>query len=328
MTRARSTLGLAALVSCALLARASAFQDQSQRDRTYSVAVVRADGVLIPFAEYHRGTWRPIWTAVNQRRSTVVPLTLDRIDEDWWGRGGPSLEWTLWQRPGEGTSLRVTTPRVVPTPCSAQPALGTDFKAPGILPPPNEMPYPKAGIATTAPIELEPIQQLDDQDPDWRRVERALAEREFRTAENKSLAALSWRHPTPPSVRDRAPIDLQSVWHVKDSRFYYVEAMRRYPDLNPPRGRPACELVTYVAGYFWDDASERLRPVGISALITYCHMERAMFLWPFAAIREGTKKYWLFQSAGWTGESYGIAEPIASRGEVKPHVWHVAGRCR
>ena len=328
MTRVRSHLGVVVLASCALLAPAAAFQDSPKADRRYSVGVVRADGVLIPFAEYDRGDWRRIWTGIARDASPVIPITLDDVDEDWWGHAGPSLQWMLWQRPGDTTKLTVTRPRVVATPCSAQPALGTDYKHTLPLPPPSQVPYPKAGIATTAPVVFEPIQQVPAESVDWRRVKRALDDREFRTAEHERLTDMMWRHPMPEAMRDRMPIDLQAVWHVKDSRFFYFEAMRRYPDLNPPTGEPPCELVTYVAGYFWEDTSEQLRPVDVDALISYCHMERASFLWPFGVIREGAKSYWLFQSAGWTGEVYGITEPIAARGELKPHLWHVAGRCR
>lgn len=324
MTRARSHLGVVVLVFGALLARPSAFQDSAKRDRTYSVGVVRADGTLIPFAQFDRGTWRAIWSGPD----AIVPLTLDDVEERWWGKGGPALSWMLWKGATESTPLKVTRPRVVSTPCSAQAALGTDYETAGTLPEPDTAPYPKLGIATTSAITFEPIVEVPQGDPDWQRVKRALEEREFREAEDDALADMSWRHPAPPSMRERTPIDLQAVWHVKDSRFFYFEAMKHYPDPEPAAGKPPCELVTYVAGYLWEDKSEKLKPVNVRALITYCHMEFAAFLWPFGVIREGDKQYWLFQSAGWSGEFYGITEPMASRGIVKPHVVHVAGRCR
>jgi hypothetical protein len=328
MNRVCSHLGVVVLASTAVLARPSAFQVSPEKDRTYSVGILRADGALVPFAQYDRGNWKVIWTGVSRRGGVTVPLTLEDVDKEWWGRGGPSLKWMLWEGPSKQTAFTVTTPRVVSAACSAQPALATDYKPAGVPPPPDQTPYPKVGIATTAPITFEPIEQISSEHPGWARVKAALDLRVFREAENADIAEMGWRHPMAPSTRDRWPIDLQAVWHVKDSRFYYFEAMRRYPDRNPPRGQPPCDLVTYVAGYFWDKSERELRPIGVSALISYCHMERAAFLWPFGVIREGSKQFWLFQSAGWTSEAYGITEPIASRGEVRQHLWHVAGRCR
>lgn len=323
-----AVLAVVALLPAGASARRSDLGAIAQPDRKYNIAVVRADGVLTPFGQFDRGTWRPFWTGVERSSNIAVPLTLDGVDRNWWRREPPSLDWTLWRGGEAPLPLRVTAPRVVATPCSTQVALGTDFKPSGLLPPPEEAPYPKAGLATTGPVDIEPIPEVDPGSADWQRVQRALGEKEFPAAETRALRGMRWNHPVPPALRDRTPLDLQAVWHVKEGRFFYFESMRRYPDPNAPRDKPPCDLVTYVAGYLWEEAPDRLRPVGVDAVVTYCHMEPAMFLWPLGVIREDGKQYWVFQSAGWTGEIYGVAEPVAAKGIVRPHLWHVAGRCR
>lgn len=299
-----------------------------QPSRKFNLAVVRADGILIPFAQFDNGVWRPFWTAMSRSYPVTVPVALDDIDEDWWREEPPSLEWTLKPHDGAPMTLRAVKPQSVYTPCSTQVGLATDYKPAGMLPPPHQAPYPKLGVAATGDVVIEPIAQVAQGSLEWTRVKKALDDQEFRNAEVRALNDMGWSHPVKSIERDKAAIDLQSVWHVKDSRFFYFEAMRRYPDPKPPKGKPACELVTYVAGYLWEDRSERLRPASVGALITYCHMERAMFLWPFGVIRDGAKQYWLFQSAGWAGEVYGVAEPMPARGFVRQHLWHAAGRCR
>lgn len=297
-------------------------------DRTFNVGVMRADGVLIPFAQFNRGEWLPFWTGANDSSNIVVPLSLEDVDRKWWRRGAPSLDWTLWRAGQPPLAVKASAPRVVSTPCGTEVGLATDLKPQGMLPPPFQSPYPKLGVATTAPVEFEPIAEIEPGDTDWTRVQRALDDGLFRNAENMLLGNMEWSHPVGPTARARQAIELQKVWHVKDSRFFYFEAMRRYADTKPPKGKPPCELVTYVAGYLWEERSENLKPAGVSALISYCHMERASFLWPFGVIREGGRQYWLFQSAGWTGELYGISEPEPRRGFVRRHLWHVAGRCQ
>jgi len=301
-----------------------------QSDRTYNVGVVRLDGVLIPFAQFDRGTWRPFWTGADYSSRPAVPVTLEDVSPVWWREQPASLRWTLWRDADTAKALAIDaqSPQVVYTPCGTQVALKTNYVHSGTLPPPHQAPYPKLGLATTAPVDIEPIIDVPRNDVDWLRVKRALDDQAFRNAENYALAAMEWNHPVKSRDRELAAIDLQAVWHVKDSRFFYFEAMRRYPDPKPPRGKPSCELVTYVAGYFWEERSEKLRPVGVDALITYCHMERATFLWPLGVIRESARRFWVFQSAGWTGEVYGISEPIPARGIIRRHLWHVAGRCR
>lgn len=302
----------------------------AQSDRTYNLGVVRLDGVLIPFAQFDKGTWRPFWTGADHSGNPAVPVTLDDVSRVWWREQPPSLTWTLWRDadPAKPLAIEAQSPHVVYTPCGTQVGLRTNYVQSGVLPPPHQAPYPKLALATTAPVDIEPIEQVAPNDVDWMRVKRALDDNEFRDAESRALGDMQWSHPVKPTDRDRASIDLQAVWHVRDSRFFYFESMRRYPDPKPPKGKPPCELVTYVAGYFWEERSEKLRPVGVGALITYCHMERATFLWPLGVIREGGRRFWVFQAAGWTGEAYGITEPIPARGFIKQHLWHSAGRCR
>lgn len=332
MTRVSAPLRVVAFLAGAalILAPAGALSFQAPSDRVFNVGVVRADGVLIPFAQFDRGTWRPFWTGVERSLDVDVPLRLEDVDEDWWRQEPPALDWTLRREGAAPARLKVTMPRVVYTPCSTQVALATDYKPAGMLPPPHQAPYPKLGLATTSSaVTIEPIPEVSPGDTDWRRVQRALdTRREFRNAENRALADMGWRHPVEPIDRNRTPIDLQKVWHVKDSRFFYIEAMRRYPDPDPPEGKPACELVTYVAGFLWEERSEELVPARVTALISYCHMEGATFLWPFGVIRDGAKQYWVFQSAGWTLEAYGITEPEPKTGRVRSHLSHVAGNCR
>src|SRR5690606_6518304 len=98
-------------------------QDAASR---FAVAVVRADGAIVPFAAYHDGRWREMWTAVERKRYEI-PATLDDIDRDWWRGFGPISSW--WYAPpgGETTSLAVTGVRLLATPCSGDVGLLTDL---------------------------------------------------------------------------------------------------------------------------------------------------------------------------------------------------------
>ena len=216
--------------------------------------------------------------------------------------------------------------RAVAAPCNSQVGLVSGYKSPAPPPPATVTPYPKAGLATTAPIEFEPILPLAKTAPVWTRIEAAVA-KEFPRAEQDALYAMLWAHPTPSRERQKAALDVQKVWHVPGQPFYYYEAMRRYPERNTPRGEEPCDLVTYVAGYLWEDGKGALVSAGSSALVSYCHLERAVFMWPLGAIREGARTYWLFQMAGWIAESYSVVETMPQRGEIRARLSHTAGAC-
>ncbi|MBA3948589.1 MAG: hypothetical protein H0X44_01430 [Acidobacteria bacterium] len=332
MNHVHSALRAVALTASVVCAAAPVFARQTPkpdepRERRYRVAVARADGVIVPFAEHDEGYWRPIWSGFETWGSHDLPLTLDDVTPRWWGQDGPALTWWLWQRHGVAEALTVTAPRVVATPCQTEVGLVTGYKSPVPVPPATAAPYPKAGLATTAPIDVEPIVPLEKDSPIWKRV-RTAASRELPRAEQHALYQMQWAHPTPERERNAAPFDLQNVWHVPGGRFYYFEAMRRYPEKKTPRGEEPCDLVTYVAGYLWENGKGELVSAGSSALVTYCHLESAVFMWPLGAIREGSRVYWVLQMAGWNGESYSVVEMLTSRGEVRTRHTHLAGACR
>lgn len=328
MHHVQSTLFAAALTASVVCAGAAAFAQKPDEpgERRYRVAALRADGVVVPFAEYEDGAWRPVWSGVETRRSHEMPLTLHDVNPRWWGKDGPALKWWLWEQPGVAETVAVTGLRVVAAPCEAEVGLATSYTPPAPVPPATTAPYPKAGLATTAPIDFEPIVRLQRGSPAWDHV-RSAASREFPFAERKALYEMQWAHATPERERNAAPFDLQNVWHVPGGRFYYFEAMRRYPEKKTPRGEEPCDLVTYVAGYLWENEKGELVGVGSDTLISFCHLERAVFLWPLGAIREGTRTYWVLQMAGWNSEAYSIVELSSARRGVRAQLTHVAGAC-
>ena len=327
MSRAHKSLRVVLTAVCAACAPALPFanQDSVTPAADTRIAVVRTDGAIVPFAEYRKGRWTSLWSGL-ERRAHSLPITLDDVERDWWGSEGPALSWRLWQKPGDATPLEVTGLRPIATPCSSETALQTSFRAPGAPPPADAVPFPKAGLASTTPIVYESIVPLPRTSADWPRVEEAV-EKEFDGREEEALVELMWSHPTRARERRTKPIDLQAVWHVPGGRFFYFEAMRRYPEKKTPRGETPCDLVTYVAGYFWSDEAGKLRPRDVGALVTYCHLERAAFMWPLGEIRDGARRFWVMQSAGWTGEAYLVQEMELERGEIRQHVWHMAGQC-
>jgi hypothetical protein len=317
----RPTALIGALCAIAM----TAVVDAQRSERRYGVAVVRADGTIIPFAEYDRGRWRALWSGIH-RRSYQIPITLDAVDDDWWGKVDPASVWQLWKQPGISDGLTVTGIRPVSTPCSASVGLTTDYRPAAPPPPPDVAPYPKAGLATSAGIAFQPIAPVERGSAAWQRVNTAI-ERSFHGLELRRLFGMRWGHPIPNDERRLAPVTLNVVLHVPGSRFHYFEATREYRDPDPPDDAPPCGLVTYVSGFLWQDGRGELVPVSINTLVSYCHLEEAIYLWPLGVIREGGHDYWVVQTAGWTGEAYGVIEPDEEKGIVRDHLWHTAGQC-
>lgn len=299
---------------------------RARQERRYGLGVVRTDGTIVPFAQYDRGRWRDLWSAT-ERGGYQLPITLADVDDDWWGHVSPASTWQLWKPSAASQPLTVSGLRPVSTPCGVTVGLTTDYQPPAPTPPPEVAPYPKAGLVTTAAITFEPIAPVGRGSETWQRVNGAI-ERSFDGLEMRQLFGMRWGHPIPSDERRRAPVNLNVLLHVTGSRFHYFETTREYRDPEPPDDAPPCGLVTYVSGFLWENGRGELVPVSINTLVSYCHLEEAIYLWPLGVITESGRGYWVVQTAGWTGEAYGVIEPDEEKGIVRDHIWHTAGQCR
>jgi hypothetical protein len=283
-------------------------------DPGFSLAVLRRDGVLIPFAVHRNGKWTNAWPPAG--RPIEMPITIDDVPDDWWGNTPRTLTWTFWPLEGSPSPVGATAPIRYQAQCVPGVALRTDYKAEGALPPPFERPFPKDGLAASGAVKIEKIAILDQRAPEWSDFERRLAEA-FTKAENTAVSAYSgWTHPAPKSTRARTPLKLEALYRapVPDAgAIYYVEASRRYVD---PKQKDGCELVTFAGGWIrpWKSARDVF---DIGASITYCDRADAEFLFPLGTIRiKGRPAVWVVQTAGWFHERYLVIETTRERNRV------------
>jgi len=150
-------------------------------------AVLREDGILIPFATFD-GKWKNPWP--RPAVEAEVPITLTDVPKKWWPDGRVQREWTLWQAGGAFRRLTVEAPAWVRAQCVSNVGLRTDFKSDMTLPTPETMPYPKAGLVTSAgaeAVKVDPITVLDPSSEEWQQLLKQV-EPEFRPAEEKTNA--------------------------------------------------------------------------------------------------------------------------------------------
>jgi hypothetical protein len=283
-------------------------------DPGFSLAVVRRDGVLIPFAVHRGGKWTNAWPPAG--KPIEMPITTEDVPDDWWGKTPRTLTWTLWPLEGSPRPVRVTAPVRYRAQCVPGVALSTDYKPAGAVPPWFERPFPKDGLAASGPVKIEKIVILDERAPEWSDFERRLAGA-FTKAENEAIAAYSgWRHPAPQRTRAKTPLKIEALYRapVRDAgELYYVEASRRYPD---SRQKDGCELVTFVGGWIrpWKPARDLF---DVGAWITYCDRADAEFLFPLGMIRmDGRPAVWVAQAAGWFHERYVVVETTREKTRV------------
>lgn len=315
------------IVAAALLAgygiapEAAAPQDRSP---VFVLGVLRADGIVTPFAMFDGRRWRSRWP--DSVRNIELPISLDDVPENWWGVEPPPTEMTIWRDGQKRGTVNLGNPTMAAMMCEPRIALKSDFKPPTTPPPPFERPYPKEGLVISDDVPLERIASVERGSAEWNQALILITD-EFNRRETAAARSFtSWVHPYDERRRKTVPIVLEALYRspTEDPEWtaYYVEAARQYPP--GPQDKDGCGLSTFVHGWLLVGPRNQARP-RLSANVAYCDRKGASYMLPWALFRADDKVYWIYQFSGFEEEWYEIAEP--KRSGVTSHVAYRAGFC-
>lgn len=296
---------------------------------TFTLAVVRRDGVLVPFVTFTGTEFERRWP--EPERHTDVPAALDDVPSSWWPDGRPQIEWHFQPLEGESRSLEVENPIWVPVQCQQQTALLTNYRTAQPPPPPDVQPYPKEGLAWTGNATVEPIEILTSKDPMWQRLGRELAD-EIAALERQAIEreeGFGWRHPLDEKQRQRTSAMVEAVYTApaasrQGDQIYYVEATKRYK--RKPDDRDAdCDIVSFIYGWVHLDQRGNIAPARMGASVTACDYNSVALMHPLALLRLNGKALWVVQWSTWGHEAYQIVDPFSK--EFEPLYETMAGQC-
>jgi hypothetical protein len=313
----------ALLVLCIALLAPTREVPSSQEAGSFMLAVLRRDGVVVPFAAFNGKRWSERWP---DRPPREVPVSLDDVPASWWGiEPAPARmhRWTDGVRAGDVALTGLTFTTLM---CQPRLALRSDYKSATPVPPRFVLPYPKDGLLVAGDVPVEKIPVVDPRGAEARMV-LALATAEFNRQENIAAGAFtSWRHPVKADQRKRIPITMEALYRAPaddpGGSVYFMEAVRQFPP--GPTDTDNCGLATYVNGWIMAGADGRTR-VRLTAAVTYCDRKGVGYMLPFGVIRADGRSYWVFQYSGFEGESYEVVHP-SSRG-IESEVVYTAGTC-
>jgi hypothetical protein len=152
----------------ALLLAALTITSLAAQGQRFTVAIVRPDGGIVPFAAYNAGRWERAWPEADEATDA---RSIDSVPSVWGRRGGrvPDV-WRVW--PASGVTpidARVSGLEVAEAHCSSQVALKTNLPKASV-----EHPL-KFGIAvdsSTVPVGV--IGDVRRSDAIWTAAERAV----------------------------------------------------------------------------------------------------------------------------------------------------------
>lgn len=299
--RPRTGVRLAAAV---LLAAAAADVIAAERQK-FTLAALRRDGVIIPFASFDGRNWGLHWPESDV--SVPLPISLADVPKKWWGPQGPDTPWTARLASGVTRPLTLGKPVHAKVFCSGHPAIATDYRGGPIDP--REPTVAKDGLAIAGDVKLEEIITVSIHSPDAKRVADLITDEFNRQERIAAEHFLSWTHPYTSDERKDYPVGLEAFYRSVEStprgnwKTTYVEAIRRFPPLPRDRG---CGLITFARG--WVTEREGKKPViDIGAHVTYCDRAEVAFMLPFGRLHIDNDAYWVYQVSSWRDEFYAVS---------------------
>jgi hypothetical protein len=316
----RAGVRLAAAVLLAVSAAAGAIAAERHK---FTLAVLRRDGVIIPFASYDGPAWRLHWPDSDTREP--LPISLADVPKKWWGPQGPDVPWTARLPGGVTRPLALVKPVHAKVFCSGRPAIATDYRGGPIDP--REPTVAKDGLAIAGEVKVQEVLQISVHTPEARRVVDLITD-EFNKQENLATQHFThWTHPYWIWEREGYPIELEAFYRSSEStsrgkwKTTFVEAIRRFPPRPEDRG---CGLITFARG--WLTEQDGKKPIfDIGARVTYCDRAEVAFMQPFGRLHLDYEAYWVYQVSSWRDEFYAVSR-IRPDG-VKPMVAIAGGAC-
>ena len=316
----------------------AAAEDEGGPRPPFTLAILRRDSVLVPFATWTGKDWTNTWPV--PRKAAETPITLDAVPKRWWGKTGPIAAWHAWTRDGAQHELRPASPTWFLAHCEQGTGIRSSYKSPVPAPPPILQPYPKDGIAASTAMKFQPIAVMGSTSPIWKAVGDALPE-PLAAEEDRLVKGLSvegWQHPQREAGRRQVPVTVEALYRTSAGTggqfLYYFEAVKRYPSDEPPktpRETPVkqdaldkraadaaretdCGVVTFVSGWFHAGNGDSAVKLGaITAVLTSCDYAAADVMFPLAYTDWNGSPLWIVQFSGWGREWYALlhagAEP-------------------
>jgi hypothetical protein len=284
--------------SLSLLLAALAITSLAAQVQRFTVAIVRPDGRLVPFAAYEAGRWERAWPEADEATDVT---TIENVPSVWRRRGDSVPDvWRAWPTSGgRPIDAKVSGLEAVKAHCFLQIALTTNL-------PEAKLEHPlKFGIAVdSSSVPVAVIEQVRRSDAIWTVAERVvlgnLPRLEAAQAANRSQ--LPRETPMPAAQITALYREAGSL----QSPLYFV-AEKKYRTPQSPRD-PECNALIMMTGWLVPTDAGTHTLVDSRVFVTDCDMKEVRIGLPLAAFRVSGRVFWVVQEHGYEDETYVIAE--------------------
>jgi hypothetical protein len=278
------------------------------QSRWFFVAVLRSDGVVVPFATYWRGLWLAPWQPPPGYPPEINSVS--NLPSPWFTKYEKTTP--IWHATGAGARQAVTLHASklleVDNHCSTNWGWQTDYAGAER----EEGQHESVGIAINEPAVIVAPARLDPHSAELKPI-ISLILRRFESDERSWLARpdMAWRAKSVPRAGVRAKqspavVKLYRIGASGGRTLYSFQAERRYAK---PRGShdPGCESLSAFAGILLQE-SHRIRLVERQFALSDCDAKEVTYSLPLGLIRDGGRDFLILQEQGYEDESYTILE--------------------
>jgi hypothetical protein len=293
----------------------------------FTLAVLRRDGIMIPFAAFNGHDWTAPWPTSDT--AGPLPIGLDDVPKKWWGPAGPSATWTAWMvADGSSRPLKIAKLEQFRVFCGGHIGLRTDYTGEPVDEREPSVAKDALVVGSTGDkIDVEPILQVSVLAPVAETVVKAITD-DFNKAEAEAATHFTnWVHPYSKTERAAMPSTLEALYRSREKATHgewvvtYVEAIRRFPA--GPFDRD-CGLITWARGWIVE-RDEKKPEIHLTAKVTYCDREGVSFMQPLGQLTVDGESYWVYQMSSWRDEIYTVAHMRPE--EVRPVLNVFGGGC-
>jgi hypothetical protein len=285
---------------------------QTASDETFIVGILRADGVIAPFARYANPKWTNPW---HSRQPNDQPDELDTIADlpkPWFQSFvKPSGEWYLWSPAGEPTTIKTSDAVQVCSHCQQVWGVLSDY--PNQEKPEKNQCVPNLGAVLSEKTQGRAMEKLTVASADWKQMMTFLGP-VFERAESSGLLDTVGQYSAqlpPAEERARKPLSILNLYRSQLTHdgqlLFYFEASKQYP--KPPDSNDVgCDNISLLGGWALRDAQGNLALLDSQFNPTDCDWKEGGRVLPFVILQLDGKTFAIVEEPSYEGESYTILE--------------------
>ena len=256
----------------------------------FIAGILRADGTLVPFAQYGNGGWTNPWPRLRQPPTSIyaeepqefLPHSLGDLPEPWFKQCG-KIPKKWYFRPSAQTSQVLKASEVLQVENHSQTnwALMTDFPKQNT----NDTHHRNIGIALNVNLTIEPVMQVQVSAAEAVEL-LSFVRQAFENAGNADLKTL-----------------YRSSLRLNGEYLYYFEAetQRRKAPGSRDEG---CNDISLFQGWISTDEKGGMGLLDSRVFVTDCDMKGPSFTTPLGIMKLKGTTYLFASEHGWEDESY------------------------